>query len=221
MPDDKLTPLQRRILRVLAEVTPPWTLTGGGALAGIYLGHRATRDLDLFWRARADLGQSAAEAQVLLRAAGLAVAALRTSPMFVELRVSDGSDVCVVDLVAEPFPALEPPRQATIDDRSIAVDSMQEILAAKLTALLGRTELRDLVDVQALLDAGIDLATALRDAPKKDAGFSALTLAWVLHSFETATLARALGWTEEQAAGADAFRQQLIERLTQMATPDP
>ncbi len=88
--------------------------------------------------------------------------------MFVELRVSDGSDVCVVDLVAEPFSALEPPRQATIDDAAIAVDLMHEILTAKLTALLGRTELRDLVDVKALLDAGTDLAAALRDAPKKD-----------------------------------------------------
>jgi hypothetical protein len=220
MPDDKLTPLQRRILRVLAELSPPWTLTGGGALAGVYLGHRATRDLDLFWRARAELGHSAAEAQRLLRSADLAVTALRTSPMFVELRVSDGSDVCVVDLVAEPFPALEPPRQATIDDAAIAVDSMHEILAAKLAALLGRTELRDLVDVMALLDAGTDLAAALRDAPKKDAGFSALTLGWVLHSFETAPLARALGWTEEQAADVDAFRRQLIERLTQIARPD-
>jgi len=97
---------------------------------------------------------------------------------------------------------------------------MHEILAAKLTALLGRTELRDLVDVRALLDAGIDLAAALRDAPKKDTGFSGLTLAWVLHSFETVPLARALGWTEEQAADVDAFRQQLIERLTQIARPD-
>jgi hypothetical protein len=220
MLNDKLTPLQRRILQVLAEVAPPWTLTGGGALAGIYLGHRATRDLDLFWRARADLGHSPAEVQGLLRAEGLAVTVLRTSPMFVELRASDGSDVCVVDLVAEPFPALEPARQAMIGTTVIAVDSMHEILAAKLTALLGRTELRDLVDVQALLDVGTDLAAALRDAPKKDAGFSAMTLAWVLHSFEIAPLARALGWNEEHAAGADAFRQQLIERLTELATPD-
>src|SRR5438128_3875437 len=196
MPGDKLTPLQRRILRVLAEMSPPWTLTGGAALAGIYLGHRGTRDLDLFWRARADLGQSAAEAQGLLRAAGLAVTVLRTSPMFVELRVSDGSDVCVVDQVAEPFPALEPPRQATIDDAEIAVDSMHEILAAKLTALLGRTELRDLVDVRALLLAGTDLSRALQDAAKKDGGFSIMTLAWVLQTFEPRPLARALGWTD-------------------------
>jgi hypothetical protein len=60
--------------------------------------------------------------------------------------------------------------------------------------------------VQALLDAGADLLAALRDAPKKDAGFSALTLAWVLRSFEVRPLARALGWSYEVIAGAEAFR---------------
>ena len=220
MADDKLTPLQRRILGALAGLNPPWTLTGGGALAGIYLGHRTTRDLDLFWRDRANLGHAATEAQALLRAAGLDVAVLRTTPTFGELRVSDGDDVCIVDLVAEPFPPVEPPRQVTIDGVAIAVDSVHEILVAKLTALLGRTELRDLVDVQVLLEAGTDLTAALHDAPKKDAGFSGMTLAWVLHTFETAPLARALGWSEEQTARVDAFRHQLIERLAQIARPE-
>ena len=220
MADGKLTPLQRRILGVLSGLNPPWTLTGGGALAGIYLGHRTTRDLDLFWRARANLGHAATEAQALLRGAGIDVAVLRTTPTFGELRASDGEDVCIVDLVAEPFPPVEPPRQVTIDGAVIAVDSMHEILVAKLTALLGRTELRDLVDVQVLLEAGTDLTAGLHDAPKKDAGFSAMTLAWVLHTFETAPLARALGWSEEQTSGVEAFRHQLIERLAQIARPE-
>lgn len=47
-----------------------------------------------------------------------------------------------------------------------------------------------------------------------------MTLAWVLHSFETAPLARALGWSEEQTAGVETFRQQLIDRLTEIARPD-
>ena len=207
---DKLTPLQRRILHVLSRLTPRWTLTGGAALAGVYLGHRATRDLDLFWRSRPALGDAASEAQVLFR----------TTPTFGQLRVSDGDDVCIVDLVAEPFAPIEPPVQAKIGDAEIAVDSMHEILAAKLTALLGRTELRDLIDVQALMDAGTDLVAALRDAPKKDAGFSVLTLAWVLRSFEVRPLTRALGWSDEMTEGAEAFRHHLIDRLTQIARPE-
>ena len=45
----KLTPLQRRTLVLLAGIELRWTLTGGGALAAVHLGHRPTRDLDLFW----------------------------------------------------------------------------------------------------------------------------------------------------------------------------
>lgn len=220
MADDKLTSLQRRILRVLAGLTPPWTLTGGGALAGIYLGHRTTRDLDLFWRSRPALGHAVAEAQALLRADGLDVDVLRTAPMFGELRVSNGGDTCIVDLVAEPFAPIAPPQRATIGDAEILVDSMHEILVSKLTALLGRTELRDLIDVQTLLEAGADLVAALQDAPKKDAGFSAITLAWVLHTFEIGPLAHALGWSAEQAASLDAFRRQLIDRLTRITRPE-
>jgi len=220
MAPDKLTGLQKRTLRILAALRPPATLTGGGALAGIYLGHRTTRDLDLFWRPRPDLGTSAVDAEALLRRDGLDVRTLRTSPTFAELRVSDGAEVCIVDLVAEPFAALEPPQQTAIGPGvAIAVDSMHEILVAKLTALLGRRELRDLVDVRALLDAGLDLDAALRDAPSKDGGFSPLTLAWVLESFDPRPLALALGWNEEQAAGLDRFRRELVQRLIQSGRP--
>ena len=115
---------------------------------------------------------------------------------------------------------VEPPERVVIDGATIGIDTKHEILVAKLTALLGRTELRDLVDVQALLGAGTDLVPAVRDAPKKDAGFSAMTLAWVLHGFEVAPLARALGWNETQAAAADTFRRELIERLMNVSRPE-
>src|SRR5436305_258628 len=141
MAGDKLTPLQRRIVRVLAPMNPPWTLTGGGALAGIHLGHRTTRDLDLFWRDRRSLGESVTQALDRLRDDRIDVVVLRTTPMYSELRVSLDNEVCIVDFVAEPFPSVEPPERAVIDGVPIAVDTKHEIPVAKLTALLGRTEL--------------------------------------------------------------------------------
>lgn len=220
MSGDKLTPLQRRILRVLAEMTPRWTLTGGGALAGVHLGHRETRDLDLFWRNRAELGELVANALAVLRADGLDTQVLRTAPAFGELRVSDATDTCIVDLVAEPFAALAPPEQAVIEGAAIAVDSRHELLANKLATLLERSEIRDLVDVKALVDAGGDLDAALGDAPKKDAGFSPLTLAWVLKGYDARPAAKALGWNASQVEELLAFRQWLIDRLTAGAVPE-
>ena len=220
MSGDKLTPLQRRILRVLAEMTPRWTLTGGGALAGLHLGHRVTRDLDLFWRNRAALGELAANALSALRADGLDAQVLRTAPAFGELRVSDATDTCMVDLVAEPFAAIAPPEQALIEGTAIAVDSKHELLASKLATLLERSEIRDLVDVKALVEAGCDLDAALGDTPKKDAGFSPLTLAWVLKGYDAGPAAKALGWGAAQMEELLAFRQWLINRLTAGAAPE-
>jgi hypothetical protein len=217
---DRLTPLQRRILRVLAGLTPPWTLTGGGALAGIHLGHRKTRDLDLFWRHRGELGTLVAEAIAALQGDGLGAQVLRTAPAFGELRVSGGADTCIVDLVAEPFGPIAPPDRAAIEGVTIAVDSRHEILASKLATLLERSEVRDLADVKALMDAGGDLESALRDAPLKDAGFSPLTLAWVLKSYDPRPAARALGWNETDTQALVAFRAWLLEQLTAAAAPE-
>jgi hypothetical protein len=102
----------------------------------------------------------------------------------------------------------------------IAVDTAHEILAGKLATLLERSEPRDLVDVKALLDAGGNLEAALRDAPKKDAGFSPLTLAWVLKSVELSPAARVLGWAENDLQALMVFRQWLLDRLTTLAAPE-
>jgi hypothetical protein len=125
-----------------------------------------------------------------------------------------------VDLVAGPFAAIEPPEQAIVEGTAIAVDSKREILASKLAALLERSEVRDLADVKALLDAGGDLEAGLRDAPKKDAGFSPLTLAWVLREYDPRPAGKALGWDLGRAEELLSFRQWLIDRLTASAAPE-
>ncbi len=220
MSGSRLTPLQRRVLRVLARLEPPWTLTGGGALVGFHLAHRETRDLDLFWRERGELGQLAADALGELRGDSLEAQVLRTAPAFAELRVTDGTGSCIVDLVAEPFPPVEPPVKAEVEGATIAVDSRRELLASKLATLLERSEIRDLADVKALLDAGGDLETGLRDAPVKDAGFSPLTLAWVLKGYDPRPAAKALGLIDSRAEELASFREWLIDRLTTLAAPE-
>ena len=220
MSGTSLTPLQRRILKALSGIDPPWTLTGGGALAGVYLGHRLTRDLDLFWRNRPDLGDLVRAAEAALAANGLDARPLRTAPSYAQLRVADQRDVCIVDLVAEPFGPIQGPFLVEIDGVGIGVDTRHEILASKLAALLERSELRDLIDVKALLEAGEDFASALRDAPQKDAGFSALTLAWVLHGFDVRLAAGTLGVGDDDADSLVEFRDQLIERLTAAGAPE-
>ena len=219
MSNGRLTLLQVRLLQVLAPLKPPWTLTGGAALAAVYTRHRETRDLDLFWRERSELGDVAIQAEGHIRAAGYDVEVSRSSPAFVRLRVRDKTEEVLVDLVAEPTPPTTTPDAVEIAGVRIQVDTPREILTEKLCALLERSEVRDLLDIKALVDHGVDLGEALAAAPRKDGGFSPLAVAWLLKNFPLDRLARASGWTEDLTRDLDSFRQRLLTRLLSDSAP--
>lgn len=182
----KLSALQERVLDVLAGLTPPWTLFGAGALIGFHLGHRTSRDLDLAFRPLVALDEVPREVEARLRLAKLDVEHVQRGVSFARLRVSDGAESIELDLVADPTPELEPPLEPR---PGVRVDTARSLLAHKLGALLSRTELRDLEDVGALLDAGGDLARGLQDAALLDGGFSPPMLAWQLQAFPIARAA--------------------------------
>ncbi|HEX6099896.1 MAG TPA: nucleotidyl transferase AbiEii/AbiGii toxin family protein [Thermoanaerobaculia bacterium] len=201
------------MLEALAGIEPPFVLSGGAALAGVYLGHRQTRDLDLFWRDRDDVADIARTIERRLAASGLTVSRLQSSAMFVRLRVADGDFAVRVDLIAEPGGALEPAIPQRIGTVQVLVDSPHAILIEKLCALLSRSELRDLIDVEALVERGEDLESAIAAAPRRDSGFSPLTLAWLLRELDVRGLGSVLGMDAAVGERLDRFRHTLIERL--------
>jgi hypothetical protein len=215
-----LTPLQIRVLRLLAANAPRWTLTGGGALALAHGSPRPTRDLDLFWHDLRVFDREPTEVVACLQAAGLEVGVVQRAPGFVRIQAGDvGADHVIIDLVADPGEVIAPPEAIVVDGIAIPVDARHEILVNKLCALLGRAEPRDLVDVRRLVESGCDLAQALRDAPRKDSGFSLLVLAWVLQSTPLKKNAISAGMSPEEADGLDAFRASLCADLVAMGTP--
>jgi len=220
MADSRLTLLQQRVLRELAGNPSGWTLTGGGALAGFHTRHRTTRDLDLFWHGRSELGTLPAEVKARLEASGFTVATSRTSPHFTRYLVRLGEEQVEVDLVADPVRAIEEPRECELDGRTFLVDTAHEILVNKLNTLIQRMELRDLVDVGALLARGGDFDRALVEAPRKDAGFSALTFAWLLRELPIVAMVRAEDVPLAEADVLIELRDRLVLRATQMATPE-
>jgi hypothetical protein len=214
-----LSPLQRRVLEVLAGAEPPWTLTGGGALVGVHLQHRTTSDLDLFWHGQAHLGPERENCIRTLRAEGFEVESVQREPAFERLIVSAMQDRVVVDLVAEPVPTVESPEHVEFGPVTVLVDTPHEILVNKLCALLGRSEIRDLQDVQAILGHGGDLSRALGDAPRKDGGFSPVTLAWVLRGLPIELLADSAGLSTEESREMARFRDELVDKLVSAAQP--
>lgn len=219
MSNGRLSELQVRVLRALAGIEPPWTLSGGGALALAHLKHRATRDVDLFWHGRSLLLDLPEVVERRLTADGLGVARVQTADSFCRLGACFGAETTVVDLVATPVALAESPTQVDLDGRRIQIDTMHEILVNKLCTLLSRSEVRDLLDIRALLAAGGDLHRALADAPLKDGGFSALTLAWVLRGQNLRAAARAEKLTAEEEADLLTYREELIDLLTAAGTP--
>lgn len=77
------------------------------------------------------------------------------------------------------------------------------------------------MDVHALLQIGTPLDDALARAPQFDAGFSPLTLAWVLRDWESSAVAALSGWTPEQTGAMDEFRKEIIEALTLPTRTEP
>ncbi len=203
----RLTPIQRLVLDAVRGFEPSPVLTGGAALGGFHLGHRATRDLDLFFRGRSHLDDLPLRVESRLRAVGLSVRVAQAEPGFRRFDVRLGQETVEVDLVADPVPAVSPPLEV---EPGLFIDTAYEILVNKLTALLGRAAVRDLFDVQQLLLAGGNLDAALQDAARKDGGFSGPTLAWVLESLPVTRLAHDAGFEPEPL---EAFRVAFRERL--------
>jgi hypothetical protein len=216
----RLSSLQERVLVALADLDPGWTLAGGAALVGFHLRHRTTRDLDLFWRGRESLDRDVrSRVEERLRRVGLESEVAQVTPTLLRLRVHDGGDAVMVDLLAEPSSSLEAPASEEIGGKTIRVDGLHEILVDKLCALLGRAELRDLLDVRGILEAGADLGRALLDAPKRDSGFSPLTFAWVLRGMPLAEMAAVSELAPDESDALDRFRHELIETVARESDP--
>jgi hypothetical protein len=212
LPSEKLSPLQRRLIAEFFAREARFTLTGGAALAGYYFGHRETHDLDLFAEPGPDLEEAARVLQEAAAACGAALSPVRKSPTFSRFIAQRGDERCLVDLAIDSTDRvdLEPRRFG-----AVRVDTLREIAANKLDALLGRSEIRDLVDLKAILEAGLDLGQAMRDAERKDAGADPATLAWVLDQITIGPSARLPG--DVAPAELDAFRKEIVRRLRAIA----
>jgi predicted nucleotidyltransferase component of viral defense system len=209
-----LTPLQRDLLDAFFNHEPGFFLTGGAALAGYYLGHRRTKDLDLFTADQAAFERGAPALRAAAETLGATTENVRTAPAFRRLVVTRGSEALVVDLVLDPTP------QLMADKRRfghVMVDPLEEIAANKLCALLSRSELRDLVDLWFLNQAGYPPLGFVEAAKRKDAGFTPAALAHLLREVrigETAALPEGLS-----APALRSFLEMMIEELTKLAFP--
>jgi hypothetical protein len=208
----RLTLLQIDLLKAFFEREQRYVLTGGAALAGFYFGHRDTEDLDFFGAPDLNLQDGVRTLEAAAASTGARLESLQISPDFRRLLATRGQEKCVVDLVIDRAPALEIEKQIFGEVR---VDTLREIAANKICTLLGRAQLKDLIDLKHLLASGADLASMIADASRKDAGVDPATLAWVLGQTTISADARLPG--DADPVDLDAFRRELIRSLQLLA----
>jgi hypothetical protein len=188
-------------------------LTGGGALVGYYLHHRTTSDLDLFTLDGSAFERSRHVLAAVAGALGASLDVRQDAPDFRRYALTRGDDALVIDVVRERVHQTRPDKPV-ID--GIVIDPPEEILANKLTALVGRQEERDLVDVYFLEQQGYRVEDALDAALAKDGGCTPATLAWLLSEIAIPEGNLPGGVT---APVLRAYVNELVRRLLRRAAP--
>lgn len=176
-----LSPLQQDTLEAFFAREQGFFLTGGAALIAFYLHHRETEDLDLFTTADDAFERGPFVLRHVASLLGASVEVVQDAPDFKRFTLGRGDEVVVVDLVRDRVPQLHPDKPLR---GAVRVDPVDEIVVNKLTAVVGRMEERDLVDLYLLERAGYPVERHLDAALAKDGGCTPATLAWLLSGIQ-------------------------------------
>ena len=182
-----LTLLQRDVLVVFFEEYPEsqvFFLTGGSALAEFYLQHRYSDDLDVFTTIPEALRQVDPILRDIATRLNLRIRQSRRvanfAQYFLEGDAYPGS-ILKIDWVRD----INVQFGEKVKRGSVIVDSLIDIATNKICAILGRTEIKDFVDLYILLKEGYfafnDIFTM---AKEKDLGLTEFYFAGMLRDVE-------------------------------------
>ncbi|NUO79480.1 nucleotidyl transferase AbiEii/AbiGii toxin family protein [candidate division KSB1 bacterium] len=213
-PTSILTPLQSNFLTAFFQHTQDFYLTGGTALSAFYLHHRYSEDLDLF--TQNDEAFQAAEAIVNKACLQLeiAFASVRITSYFKHLRVGAPDAPLTLHFSRDYAASIKPANRFG----NVLVDSIADITANKICAALGRTEIKDLLDLYFLDQAGYTIPNYFELAQQKDAGLAPETLAYTLSQFQIDAIP-AFMIKPVMIADLELFRKNTIAWLIEKSVP--
>lgn len=179
-----LTQIQVDFLDAFFQFTRNFYLTGGTALSAFYLQHRHSVDLDLFTRE----GTAFEKAEALVRGTceklGIPSLPVEITPIFKHFRVGAPDNPLTLHFSKDVLFRVKPPNRFG----DILVDSIEDITANKICAALGRTEIKDLIDLYFLDVTGYSIPSYFDLAQQKDGGLAYETLAFTLSQFDILTV---------------------------------
>lgn len=198
-----LYPLQDKAIPAFRD--SPFYLTGGTALSRGHYRHRYSDDLDYFVNHHPEF-QRITQIQIdrLLDLFGTDVEVDVRSQHF--FRVFVGVERLKIEFINDV-----PSHIGALVNHPILgrIDSRENILANKLTAIVDRTLPKDMVDIYFLLKDGLNLKTSLLDAESKAAGIAPLLVARIFAEFDYPLLNSEIKWVTPLAP--ETVRQYLTD----------
>ena len=161
-----LTPLKHDLLIALFRHTRDFFLTGGSALGIFYLDHRRSYDLDLFSVEDVDWHRLSNDIAVIGKEIGADIRQITASVTFRRYIAERAGEKETIDFVRELAPQICPVKN---EFGEIRVDTLEEIAVNKWCALLGRSEIKDLVDLY-FLSQRLDVWALFDRAHEKEGG---------------------------------------------------
>jgi hypothetical protein len=202
---DVLYPLQDRVIQVINQADTGFYLSGGTAASRGYLQHRFSDDLDYFVNDDPRFGLWVERIiQALNREWTCEV--LMKEERFARLNLLQGNTMLKIEMINDV-----PARVGEVESHSVLgrLDSAENILANKVTAILSREEPKDLADVWGFCHLkNLSLHDAITGAQGKAAGIFPADLARVLCSVQKADW-ESIRWIT--APPLETFISQLIQ----------
>jgi predicted nucleotidyltransferase component of viral defense system len=179
--------LQDKVFPVFKDT--PFYLTGGTALSRGYYNHRYSDDLDYFVNYHPDF-QRIAQIQVdkMLKIFNDTETDYKGEYFY---RVFVGQERLKIEMVNDV-----PSHIGKLCSHPVLgiIDSKENILANKVTAIVDRTLPKDIVDIFFLLKDGLSIKKALTDAESKAAGISPLLIAKIFAEFDYTIVDDEIKW---------------------------
>lgn len=144
-----LFPYQIEILKLFfaTSFAKPFFLTGGTALSAFYLAHRDSKDLDFFSLDKYDPQQLEVVISDIAQKMGCKIFAKVKSDTYNEIYLENDDWKQRIDIVKE-----QPKRFGeVVDIEGVRVDSLVNIGSNKITAIFGRLEIKDYIDLYSII----------------------------------------------------------------------
>jgi hypothetical protein len=198
-----LYPFQDRVIKVINQADTGFYLTGGTAASRGYLEHRFSDDLDYFVNDDSRFGLWV-ERLIQALSAGWDCNVMMKEERFARLNLAQKDVSLKIELINDV-----PARVGKIQNHPVLgrLDSAENILANKVSALLDREEPKDMADIWGFCcRKGLKIQDAITNAQSKAAGIFPADLGRILCSVNHADW-EAIRWI--QAPSAENFIAQL------------